>query len=284
MSDTNNKENALIPANKLSMGQRIPGDVVNKATEELPDNQRSAIRRLHATYVEKYLTLEETGQLIDMSDASISTLFRGKYEGNLENVVRKILSYFRVEDERTSSRKLAFIETGLTRKIWRVCDGALEFQKIAYIIGDQQIGKTEALKAYRDAHNHGSTIYVRMPPGGALQNFVMELARVLRIPEGQSSTRLRDRVKSAFDSRMLLIVDEGHLCIKAAGRSQASVQGIDYIREIFDEKQCGVVICATKVFQEAMNEGASVPDSLRQSKRRRLCILNLPPVPPHRMI
>lgn len=257
---------------------RISGDVVNRATAELPDNQRSAIRRLHAHYVEHNLTLSETGKLINYSDAVCTLLFRGKYEGNLNNIVTAIGKFFELNDERNTSRRLSFIKTDLTDRIWKVCASALEFQKIAFIFGDMQIGKTEALKAYRDAHNHGSTIYVRMPTGGAMCNFVVEMARALRIGENYSVTRLREKLKSAFDDRMLLIVDEAHACIKEQSRSQRSVETIDFIREIFDERQCGVVICATNVFRDAMDTG-NLYKILRQTKRRRLCSLQLPGTP-----
>ncbi len=277
MSDK--KDNGLkdtTPQQQLTA--RISGDVVNRATQDLPDNQRSAIRRLHAHYVEHNLTLAETGKLIDYSDATITTLFRGKFEGSLDNVTLAIRKFFELLDERSTSKKLPFITTDLTQRIWRVCGSALEFQKIAFIFGDQQIGKTEALKAYRDAHNHGSTIYVRMPTGGALGNFLIEMAPTLRIGENYSISRLREKLKSAFDDRMLLIVDEAHACIKEHGRSQRSVETIDFIREIFDEKQCGVVICATNVFRDAM-DGGNLYKILRQTKRRRLCSLQLPATP-----
>lgn len=258
---------------------RIPGDVVNRATAELPDNQRSAIRRLHAYYTENNLSLEETAKLIGYgSGAIVGLIFRGKYDARLDSAVHEIESFFDLLDRRAEGRKLSFITTTLTKRLWDICDAALEFQRIAFIYGDQQIGKTEALLAYRDAHNHGSTIYVRMPTGGALGSFLRELARALRIGENLSNTRLRERIKLAFDDRMLLIVDETHLAIKESGRSQRSVESIDFVREIFDERKCGVVLCSTNVFRDAMESGP-VYKILRQTRRRRLCALQLPNVP-----
>ena len=257
---------------------RIPGDTVNQATAELPDNQRSAIRRLHAYYIENDLSIDETAKLIHYNGAVVSLVFRGKYDGSLDNVVKEIEAFFDLQDRRELGRKLPFIETALTGRIWQVCEAALEFQKIAFIFGDMQIGKTEALKAYATAHNHGSTIYVSVPTGGALLNFLTRLAEVLRIPTNMSITKLRERIIKAFDHRMLLIVDEAHRCIRDSGNSTMPIQTIEFIRELFDEKQCGVVICATNVFRDAMESGA-VAKILRQIKRRRLCALQLPNVP-----
>ncbi len=257
---------------------KIPGDVVNHATAELPDTQRSAIRRLHAFYIENDLGIDETARLINYTGAVVSQLFRGKYEGSLENIVKEIETFFDLQDRRDKGRKLAFIKTKLTNRIWEVCAASLEFQKISFVFGDMQIGKTEALKAYAAAHNHGSTIYVSVPTGGALLNFLTRLAEILRIPTNMSITKLRERIIKAFDDRMLLIVDEAHRCIRDSGNSTMPIQTIEFIRELFDEKQCGVVICATNVFRDAMETG-SVAKILRQTKRRRLCALQLPNVP-----
>ena len=256
---------------------RIPGDIVNKATANLPDNQRSAIRRLHAHYAINDLSLAETGELIGRSAATIGLIFRGKYEAKLDDVVGAITRFFDLEDRRTHARKLQFISTRLTERIWQICDSALELQRVAFLFGESQIGKTEALHAYAESHNHGSTIYVSVPTGGFLSHFIARLADALRISSRMKQGELRQRIIQAFDSRMLLIVDEAHQCISQTN-SIARLQTIEFIREIFDQRHCGLVICATKVFKEAMERG-TVEKLLRQVKRRRLCAAVLPDRP-----
>ena len=276
-----NLETAVaVPQQNLTVNTsgRIAGDIVNRATADLPDEERSLIRRWHSFYIENEISLAEAGKIAGVGEAAVSLIFRGKYNAKLDNVIKELRGFFDLSDRRAEGRKLKFIETALTRRIWNMCSAALEFQKIGLMFGDQQIGKTEALKAYRDAHNHGSTIYVSMPTGGAVMNFLMELARVLRIAENQPQTRLRERVKRAFDNRMLLIVDECHRCIPDVCRSTRAIQSIEFVREIFDDTGCGVVLCATNVFRDAMDAGA-VHQILRQTKRRRLCTLQLPNTP-----
>ena len=250
--------------------ERIPGDVVNKATAALPDNERSAIRRFHAHYMEQDLTLNEAAKLIYVSSATLSLTFRGKYDGKIANVVTAIERFFELEDRRNQGRKLQFIPTKLTDRIWKVCDAALEFQRCAFVFGDSQIGKSESLAAYATSHNHGSTIYLSVPTGGHISHFLCRLADTLRISARLRPAELRQRIIGAFDSRMLLIVDEAHQCIIEHAYSTCRLQTIEFIREIFDQTHCGLVICATKVFQEAMERGA-LEKLLRQMKRRRLC-------------
>ena len=265
---------AALGNNKL----KIPGDVVNKATQELPDHQRSVIRKFHSYYMENDLSLGETAKLIRYDAAALSLVFRGKYTANLDTIVKEMNDFLTLAEKRASGQKLNFIETALTRRIWSVCSAALEFQRIAFIFGDTQIGKTEALKAYARAHNHGSTIYVSVPTQPTVYLFMGELARALRISSQQRVSDLRRRIMDSFDDRMLLIIDEAHRCTPENGRGTYTIQVIEFIRELFDERKCGVVISATNVFRKAMDDGPAAK-LLKQTSRRRLCALKLPDRP-----
>ena len=256
---------------------RIAGDVVNKATEDLPDDQRSAVRWLHAHAAALDLSLEEIGTLIRYDASVIHKLFNGKYEGSLENLTKEITAYRRLYEERNKGRKLAFIETALARRVWKVCEATLEYQRIGFIFGDTQIGKTEALLKFRDDHNHGSTVYVRMPSGGSLTLFLAALAKALRISSQQKEKELIRRIMDAFDDRMLLIVDEAHQCLYSKGEMRGA-RTLEFIRELFDARRCGVVICGTNVFRDEMETGRFA-GILKQCKRRRLVALQLPGIP-----
>jgi DNA transposition AAA+ family ATPase len=257
---------------------RIPGDVVNRATADLADNQRSAIRRYHAYYIEQGLSLTDAAELLYLSPATLGLVFRGKYEAKLDNVVAVIERFFELEDRRSQGRKLQFIETKLTKRVCEYCDTILQFQRIGFIFGDSQVGKTINLLAYARTHNHGSTIYVRMPTGGHISYFLAALAKALRISDRMKQVELRQRIIEAFDSRMLLIVDEAHQCLPANTSIGMRYQTIEFIREIFDVSECGVVISATRVFEQEMERGA-LQKLLQQLKRRRFPALAVPDRP-----
>jgi DNA transposition AAA+ family ATPase len=257
--------------------QQVAGDIVNNATKDLPDNQRSAIRRFHAYYVENALTLDEAAKLIRREGPTLSLVFNGQYQAKLDSIVEEIESFFTLQHRRGFGRKLEFIETSLTRRIWALCEAALEFQRIGFIFGDQQIGKSEALESFQRAHNHGNTIYTFVPAGGLLSDFLYVCAQALRISHNQRRSNLRQRIKDAIDDRMLLIVDELHLTVDDSA-SKRAVQTVEFIREIFNQKKCGLVCCGTNVFRDEMEAG-DLQKILRQFKRRRLCTLQLPSVP-----
>jgi hypothetical protein len=154
----------------------------------------------------------------------------------------------------------------------------VEFQKLAFIFSDGQIGKSTALKKYTKDHNHGNTIYVEMPTGGALTNLLAKLAVCFRLSPHQRRADLRQRILKAFDDRMLLIVDEVHRCTPEGGMHAFGMQSIDFIKEIYNERGCGVVLCATNVFREQMEDGP-MKKFFEQVQRRRLFKVQLPTIP-----
>lgn len=267
------------PTTQFSRRYKISGDLVNQATADLPDDQRGAVRWLHAYAAEHDRSIDDLARDIRYDASTVHRVLNGKYEGNLENVCKEILAFKALYEQRSIGRKLQRIETALTKRIWKVCDAALQYQRIAFIIGETQVGKTEALTWYRDSHNHGSTIYVTVPTGGTLGAFLVNFATALRINPQAREKELRRRIMAAVDDRMLVIVDEVHRVIRASGNSTRSLETIEFLRELFDDTHCGMVLCATNVFRAAMDEQSGMSEILKQTKRRRLCTLQLPDRP-----
>lgn len=260
----------------------IPGDTVNRATANLPDKQRSAIRWLHSYAIEQGWSQEETGKNINKAGNTIYQLFTGRHNAGKDSIVKEIESLRKTVAARAGTESLQFIETDLTRRIWQVCDGSLVYQRIAFIFGDSQIGKTTALMEYQRTHNHGSTIYVRMPAGGRIGDFLRAMCKQLNISNRLSIYDLKARIKSAFDHRMVLIVDEAHQAIRRNANNRYScLEPYEFLREIHDEQKCGLVISATNVFRDEMIYGKD-SNVLTQLSRRRLVNLQLPNEPAKR--
>jgi len=251
--------------------------MVNKATADLPEDQRSAIRWLHNHAWEQSLSQEATAKLIGYSGAAVSQLFSGKYS-TLEPIVASIESYRKLWTDRQAGKGIPFIETSMSKQIWNVCHGARKFQRVGLIYGISQIGKTAALKEYEKAFNHGSTIRVEVPTGGSLGSFLIALGCRLRLSPSLSDRDLKRRIIEAFDDKMVLIVDEAHRAISPTV-TRGGILTLEFIRELFDTAQCGLVICATNVFRRALEEAGPAHELLKQTHRRRFCQLQLPDQP-----
>ena len=258
----------------------IPGDTVNRATADLPDRQRSAIRWLHSHALEQGWTMQETANKIKKAENTLYQIFTGRHQAGKNAVVQEIERLRKTVMARAGANPLDFIETALTKRIFQVCENCMVYQRIAFIFGDSQIGKTTALEEYRTQNNHGSTILVRMPAGGRMGDFLRALAAELRISHRLSTQELKIRIKQAFDDRMVLIIDEAHQAMRVNQRSgrSYSVEPYEFTREIHDERRCGVVISATNVFRDEIHTGSQA-GVLAQLSRRRLCALQLPNQP-----
>lgn len=263
-----------------SRNYNIPGDVVNKATADLPDDQRSAVRWLHAHASEANARLDDIAEKIRRPDGSAfdgHTLWRvltGRYGAKLDNITLAIVAYKKFVEERATIRRAPFIMIRVAKRIWALCDSARMYSKVIFIFGASQTGKTTALEEYQRAHNHGETIYLRMPAGGNLRAFMEELAISLRISPQQSSTELRRRIVRSFDERMLLIVDEAHqLFVKGI-----QIKTIELIREIHDRCKMGVVLVGTEILADEIQTGKH-KELLRQLDLRSLAKARLKPQP-----
>jgi hypothetical protein len=256
---------------------RIPGDLVNRATATLPDEERSALRWLHSYASERNIPLEDLAALLKRDDGrpysrdSVYQALTGRRTesgASLAPFVAAIDRLRKIEEARAGASRAPYIETTLTRRIWKICETALAFQRIAFIYGASQIGKTTALEEYARTHNHGETIYVRMPARGSLGDFTRWLAKALRISQSLKEWQIKERIFSAIDDRMLLIIDQCHECFRSS-TSERSISSLLFIMEIFDRCHCGVVLVGTTEFERGVTD-SRYSGTLRQLTRRGL--------------
>lgn len=269
----NKHENATAAMNSIKY--RIPGDVVNKATATLADDERSALRWLHSHASERNYSMEEIASLLKQESGkpysrdSVYQALTGRRSesgASLTPIVKSIERLRKIEESRAV--RAPFIETMLTKRVWKICETALNFQRVAFIYGDSQIGKTTALMEYQRTHNHGETIYVRMPAGGTFGEFIRVIAKALRISPALKDWQMKDKIFAAIDSRMLLIVDQCHECFLGQ-YSDRSLRCLLFVMEIFDRCNCGVVLVGTGKFEAGMMD-SRYRETLKQLVRRGL--------------
>ena len=206
-------------------------------------------------------------------DSVYQALTGRRKEAQLTNFLDAVRQLEKIERDRSMITRVGFIKTNLTKRIWDTCDAARNFGKIMFVIGRSHIGKTTALKEYSKANNHGSTIYLRAPAGGALGDTLYQLCADLNISRGHTLKR-KNQIINAFNANMILIVDEAHQFFF----SKSGLRTIEYIREIHDRSGCGVVFSATEVFQDQMETGEH-KKLLSQLKMRSLIQAKLPDRP-----
>jgi DNA transposition AAA+ family ATPase len=256
----------------------IPGDVINMATADLPDAQRSLIRWLAAHCTERDISAHGIAAKLKQSNGkpydgnTVYKIFTGKHEASLANFVSAVEDFKKDWEEKKTILRV-FVITALTKRIWEVCDSARIYQKIAFILAASQVGKTTALQEYARRNNHGETIYVRMPAGGNKRDFIMRLADQLHISRSENWRSLLMRIMNAIDDRMLLIVDEFHQL--SVGSVKADT--LELIRDIVDTCKCGCVLCGTHLDPDLVD--GKYKKLFSQTDLRALCKCVLPNKP-----
>jgi hypothetical protein len=258
------------PRGNLARRFTISGSTIASAVAELPDREREAIKWLAGYCTAKNFSHTEiAGQIKKKngepySSDSLYQTFTGRREpSQLGPLVESIEAFRRRVEENTVKLETEYIETAIARKIGELCDKARNRKKIGLIYGESQIGKTTALTVYKETHNHGETIYVRMPTNATLLGLMIELALVLNLSTQLKGVQLRREILNCFDGRMLLIVDEAH---------EGSVPALNFCREIHDRRKCGVVFSGTNVLRQTLTNGADARNF------RQLLLRGLPPL------
>ena len=243
--------------------------------------QVDAVVWLAEVAVDDRLTMGALAELSGIDAGTISKLFSGSYPAQLHSISRRILAYRALHEQRQKVGDAFFVPTSLSSRINTVCDSARVYSMIIPIWGDSQTGKTMALKEYARTHNHGQTVYVRMPTNGNFTEFLRRIARALGITSRGSNAVLTDSVIHAFHANKLLIIDEVHQCFLSGSRDRQTVRlkTLEYLRELWDESGCGMVLCGTNLFRDEVTEGKCA-EWLQQLLGRTLTVLQLPAMLP----
>jgi len=266
---------------------RVSGQTFKNAIADLPPAEQDTLWWLFQYCHTHDLGRDELGTLLKKPngleyyspDSIIQLLGGGRLRRgeNIDLMLESIRAFRDLEDTRAHQVSGGFITTRLFFEIEKRCMKALERQRIMYIFGDSQIGKTRCLKEVQRRHNHGQTIYVECPYTGAASEFLKALGRALNIPASNKQS-LADAIIATFDSRMLLIVDESHNALRARkGASGSAVMA--FLRELWNRTQCGMVIAMTNEGRDDLLHGPH-RKSYEQLWRRRITPLQLPNITP----
>ncbi|MDO4527516.1 MAG: ATP-binding protein [bacterium] len=173
---------------------------------------------------------------------------------------------------------LGFVETKFSKRVWQTIDYAKKYNKITFIFGESQIGKTTAIREYC-RRKKGSAHYVRMPSSPSLRLFVFEVADVLGAPERMTFPARRRYIMRHLSPEDVLIVDEAHQAIMTDRNITVSHGKIfEFLREVYDACGCGLTLCSTNVFEREISNG-NLAGVMEQSRRRSLVELHCPALP-----
>ena len=227
---------------------------VKLATADLAEEDARRLLWLFSAARAEHWSRAQIARHLDVSTTTVYRLLTGKYEGDIQAMLQKISRFKSLHEERAASRAPAFIETSLTRRIWQACDFALVSQSVVFLWGENQIGKTHALEQYQRTHNHGQTIYCRMPAASGILMVAQELAKGIGLSPKGCYTKLRAHILASIDDKNTLIMDEMHQAFLTYQKGSA-LKVLEFIREIHDRTKCGLVLCGTNIWRDEVTKG-----------------------------
>lgn len=222
-------------------------------------------------------SLNEAERQLGISGKVLRGLMRGDYAGNATRQLAKLdeqRQCYTARESASMSATTRYIHTEIMQRVWNACDCAKAASLINMIIGVSQIGKTTAVRAYRERYPE-TTVLLELMPKPTMFGVLRELATALRLPGSSCRTlaAMQAAVRAALSPRHLIIIDEAHLALDR----QQGADALDAVRRLHDLSGCGVVLLVTDLdgskFTRSPHAG-----QLDQLKRRGLSEL-LPDTP-----
>lgn len=206
--------------------------------------------------------LKKLADLTGVSTTVIHRLFRGEYGADPASSIAKL------EKARATFHESAdnpeFIQTSLASRLFTIFDKTRALRNVSILWGLMGIGKTECLTEYQRLNNHGRTIVVRFPAGATFAYFVAVVARACGVStHSQSAYLQRSKIISVLSAgQRLLVIDELHQAFLTT-RTDTAVKCCEFLREIADTANCGLVLIGTELLHEHVFKGQH-KDALRQ--------------------
>lgn len=252
-----------IPANYLERiganarnSWRFSADHIQQSLARCTPERREALIWSFNWCVERSIWFGDFAAQVGYAENTLYKIFTGRYtdpeKGEQydvpEGLHKAVLQFRKLEIKKAKLGENEFVITPTVLRIWNGCDLARESRTPVFIYGASHIGKTWALRQYAIDHNHGRTLFVRVPAKGGLAGLLKEFAKAVGVSFALNTSAVVERIKKALAPNHLVIFDEVHQ-LQYTFRKESFFACLEVLREIFDHVECGMIFCTTNVFR-----------------------------------
>jgi DNA transposition AAA+ family ATPase len=259
-----------------------PGNVENQIKiplvldnwKTLPQDIQDDLTWFHGYILETGMSLHQAGQAINYDKTVVFKVLKGSYEGNWNKIADAVRSLKKIAIERGKIQKALFVQNAISKLIWGGLNRAIAHNSITIIIGDSGRGKTESAKAWRDANNHGRSVFVTAPAYGGTKRLLLDIATAVGHGRDHKNTfQLHHSIMKAFNPHRILIVDEAHRLLPCKG---SSPRDLELLRDLSDQTGCALGLLATARFDSELRRS----DYMFEQLLRRAFPVRLPRLVP----
>ncbi len=184
-----------------------------------------------------------------------STVFRilkGTYTGSWENITRAIRSYKKISTERSTIQRTEFVENSVSRLVYGGLDYAVANNSITLIEGESGIGKTISARNWKEANNHGRSVYVTAPVLGGTKGLLRVICAAIGANKNQNMPQMLDSIWRGFNQHRILIIDEAQRLLPTDRRSNPVL--VEFLRDLHDQRGNALALIATSRLSESLKK------------------------------
>ena len=235
-----------------SAGARINIPLNLENWKGLPESTTEALLWFHQHCLDEGLSLKDAATALSYDGSTVFRVLKGTYTGNWQNVEGAITSYRRIFTERGSIQKVEFVPNAVSRMIWAALDYAVANNSITQVTGESGQGKSIATRAWRDAHNHGRSVYVVAPAIGGTKALLRAIAAAVGVNKNLNMPQMVDALYRAFNRNRILIIDEAHRLLPTDRRSNPV--NLEILRDLHDQTGCALAFISTQRFSDQLQK------------------------------
>ncbi len=207
---------------------------------------------LHQHLLDRRMTWDDAGAALNYDRSTVFRVLKGTYEGSWDNVIRAIRSYRKLAEVRGTIQKNEFVPNAISRLIHAGLDYALANNSITLIVGESRMGKTMSSMAWRDANNHGRSVYVIAPAYGGTKALLRDIASAIGVNKNLSAVQMHEAILRGFNRHRILIVDEAHRLLP--GDRRCNPVNLEVLRDLHDRTGCALALLATQRFDTELRK------------------------------
>lgn len=199
----------------------------------------------HQHALDNRMNWKDCAEALDYDTSTVFRILKGNYLGSWKNVADHIRSYHKIAEVRGTIQKQEFAENDISRAINAGLNYALANNTICLITGESRMGKTTCMTQWRDDHNHGRSVLVRVSSLGGHRALLSQIASAVGVASNQPSVRTLTAICRSFNRNRILLLDEAHNLLPGSGTKPVA---LEIVREIHDVTGCALGLTATRRF------------------------------------
>lgn len=249
----NNEKQMQATASSAHARINVPLNMDN--WRKLEPDVREELLWYHQHLLDNKLSWDDAAEAVGYDRSTIFRWLKGTYEGSWDNAVKSIQGYRRIAEKRATIQANEIVENDITRMIAAGLDYALANNSVTLIVGESRMGKTVSALRWREANNHGTSVYVVAPPYGGVKMLMRRIADAVGVNKNLNAIQMYEAIARAFNRNRILIVDEAHRLTPNDRRT--TPVGLEILRDLYaDGKGCALAFIATQRFDDEMRKSS----------------------------